>query len=91
MVYLIHFSQPFHHARHYIGFCEENGLEKRFLRHKSGDGSRLLRALVQNDIEFSIVRVWPGASRTFERQLKNRKKSGHFCPVCNPKIKGVMA
>lgn len=86
MVYLIHFDKKFHHACHYIGFCEEGKLASRMEKHMRGEGSFLMKAVTKAGIKWNLVRVWPGESRTFERSLKNCKKSSRFCPVCNEKL-----
>ncbi len=81
MVYLLHFSEPFKHARHYIGFTE-SGLEQRMERHRSGDGAKILRALKLNGITFEVVKTWEEGDRDFERKLKNQKNSKRHCPHC---------
>ena len=90
-VYLIHFSRPFHHASHYIGWTRARFILGRIRRHKAGHGARILRALVQNCIPFKVVRVWQNVDRNFERKLKNRKQSSVFCPVCVAAKNGVKA
>jgi hypothetical protein len=87
MIYLIHFDNPFHHARHYIGFCEDGNIDSRLARHKAGNGSRLIRALNKAGIDYSIVRIWPDGDRNMERKLKNQKNSKRFCPVCREESK----
>lgn len=88
MVYLIHFEQPYHHARHYIGFTDgDETLEQRIDRHRRGDGAKLLRAVSQAGIEFKVVRVWEHGDRTMERRLKSRKKAWRYCPVCRETMK----
>jgi len=82
MVYLLHFNQPYRHAQHYIGYCEEEHLKERFERHLKGNGAKLIQVVTQAGITLEIARTWPGADRTFERQLKNRKKSKDLCPIC---------
>lgn len=86
IIYLICFKTPLHHARHYMGFTQD--LERRFDRHLRGDGSALLRAVVEAGIEFSIVRTWQG-DRNLERALKRQKQGPKLCPVCNPKVSVV--
>lgn len=82
MIYLLHFSKAFKHAKHYMGFTDD--LEERLARHQAGDGSKLLRAVKLAGIEFQVVRTWPGG-RVFERRLKRRKDTPKLCPACNPK------
>jgi predicted GIY-YIG superfamily endonuclease len=80
MIYLIHFDKPLHHARHYLGFCE-NDLERRIKEHKKGNGSPLMRAVKKAGINWSVVRVWEG-DRLLERKMKRRKKIKRYCPMC---------
>jgi hypothetical protein len=81
MVYLIHFEKPFKHARHYIGFTDN--LDRRMHEHELGtNGSKLLKAVRDEGINFTVVRIWPEGDRTFERRLHNYKKSSCLCPVC---------
>lgn len=83
-VYLLHFERPYKHARHYIGFAEDANLTRRIDHHRAGQGARLLQVVNQAGISYELVRVWKGASRHFERRVKNCKKTSQFCPVCNP-------
>lgn len=84
IVYLLHFSKPFSHARHYLG--STNNLEQRFSDHINGQGATLTREASLAGIKMSIVRTWDG-DRTFERQLKNQKQGPRLCPICNPNVK----
>lgn len=86
MVYLIHLEIPYKHARHYIGFVDGDDLvENRLKKHRSGIGSKFLRAVNNAGIYYFIARLWPGYTRDQERQLKNRKKARELCPICNQK------
>ena len=86
MVYLIHFHKKLHHAQHYIGFVEDGGLVKRMIRHRQGIGARILVAFNNGGIKYSVVRLWREKDRSFERKLKNRKKSWELCPVCKNEL-----
>ena len=82
MVYLIHFNEPFYHARHYLGYTTNaRTLPKRLAYHRSGQGAKILKALNGQGIGYEIVKTWKG-DRNLERKLKNRKKSSSFCPIC---------
>jgi predicted GIY-YIG superfamily endonuclease len=83
IVYLIHFETPLKHARHYLGFTNSD-LEDRLARHRAGGGSKLMRAIKEAKINWSVVRTWEGENvdRNFERRLKNRKQTHVFCPIC---------
>lgn len=86
--YLIHFDQKHHHAQHYIGCSQHIGW--RIRRHLDNNGARLLKTLNGLGISWQVVRVWPvcGVDERYklEQQLKSRKKSATFCPICNPNV-----
>lgn len=84
-VYLYHFSRPYKHAQHYIGWT--NDTKKRDLRHRRLGGSKLLRAVRLAGIQIHIVREWHDVDRHFERRLKRRKNSRFLCPICREKGK----
>ncbi len=86
MVYLIHFSTPIHHAKHYIGFCEDTRLDARLREHDAGRGARLTQVARERGRELVLARVWKRKGRKFERALKNRKNAPRYCPLCNPAL-----
>ena len=67
--YLLHFSQPYKHARHYSGTADD--LPARLAEHEAGRGSRLLAVVKAAGITWTLARTWPGG-RQRERQLKTR-------------------
>lgn len=79
-VYLLHFSEPFGHARHYVGYSDN--IEERVALHMKGQGSRLCEVAVNAGITLMWVRTWVGADRKFERNLHGRGKA-MYCPICN--------
>ena len=80
VIYLIHFSRAYKHARHYLGFT--TNLDKRVTDHLCGMGARLMTVITEAKIEFKVARTWRG-DRKFERWLKNKHGAGRFCPICN--------
>lgn len=79
-VYLLHFNQPYQHARHYLGYADD--ITRRLKDHRKGTGARLTQVLKANRISFRLAATWPGADRHFERRLKNRKNAAKLCPIC---------
>jgi predicted GIY-YIG superfamily endonuclease len=79
-VYLLHFDQPFKHARHYLGWAAD--IDARVGQHAEGTGARLMAVLFEHGIGFELARTWPGASRKRERQLKNSRCTPKYCPLC---------
>jgi len=82
-VYLIHFDEPFKHARHYIGWSSR--LEQRLEHHRNGTGSRLMAAVSAAGIGWSVVRTWSG-TRELERRFHNRHGASGLCPTCREEV-----
>jgi predicted GIY-YIG superfamily endonuclease len=81
-VYLLHFSRPLHHARHYLGSTRD--LDARLAEHLAGRGARLVEVVIGLGITIELARTWEGG-RDLERRLKRRKSSPRLCPVCSPR------
>lgn len=86
-LYLLHFDEPYKHARHYLGFAtDEQAMHARIDQHYAatpGDGHhhRLMQVIRAAGISFTLARVWPDGTRADERR---KKWSGHArrCPIC---------
>jgi predicted GIY-YIG superfamily endonuclease len=78
-VYLLHFDQPYKHARHYLGWTAD--LDARLARHEAGTGARLLEVAHDAGIGWTLARTWEGG-RARERQLKNQGGATRRCPLC---------
>ncbi len=86
-MYLLHFDQRYEHAGHYTGHADD--LDQR-LAEQFGGGShaaRLIQVITQAGIGFRLARVWPGASKARERQLKNSGGASRYCPICQDERK----
>lgn len=86
VVYLIHFDQPYYHARHYLGTT--NDLEHRLEQHRRGrryGGARLMEVVTSLGITWRVARLWSGG-REVERQLKAWKNSCRLCPICQAEL-----
>ena len=79
-VYVIHFAQPFQHARHYCGWT--SNLDERIAHHQLGYGGLLMKAVTVAGIDWEIVRTWKG-DRNFERKIKNNGSLARVCPSCS--------
>jgi hypothetical protein len=81
-VYLLHFEQRYEHAGHYTGHADN--FNNRVAEQASGDSraARLLQVIAQAGIGFRLARVWPGASKGYERSLKNSGGASRYCPIC---------
>lgn len=85
MVYLIHFTNKYHHSQHYIGYTTSaRTLNQRIEHHRAGSGARLMQVVTTAGINWDVVRTWEDGDKNFERRLKNCKHSSRLCPICNP-------
>lgn len=82
-VYLLHFSEPYKHAKHYIGWAKD--LTARLERHSAGTGARLIEVIQEAGIEWTLARTWEGVDRNFERAKKRRGGASRMCPLCGIK------
>ena len=79
IVYLLHFTQPYKHARHYMGWTSD--LPARLATHTQGRGARLVEVIIDAGIGFTLARTWEG-DRSLERALKRRRMAPRYCPIC---------
>ena len=54
VVYLVHFSEPYRHARHYTGWTVD--LDARLAEHRAGRGARLLPPRLVSNMNRSLER-----------------------------------
>jgi len=90
-IYLIHLEEGLvesHGSTHYIGWTRTGRLHDRINEHAEGGqyASPLLRAATERGIRWTVVRLWHGADRHFERKLKRRRKAKALCPVCRGEV-----
>ena len=78
-VYLLHFDQPYKHARHYLGQSEN--VKRRLAEHEAGRGARLLAVVHEAGIGWELARLWPGGPAR-ERQIKRQGGLSRRCPLC---------
>jgi len=97
VVYLFHFSKPYTHCKHYIGFSERP-LGLRLGEHYAGNGAALTRAIHEcPNIDMVLTRTWPPQAarlgevpesllvdQCVETALKCWGGAHKFCPVCHP-------
>src|SRR5208282_4760104 len=94
-VYLLHFdiqpntvvpstredaTKPFH-ARHYLGFATDP--QARIAQHYNAtSGVKLIDALHERSLTFTVAKIWDDKDRGFERRLKNQGGLSRHCPIC---------
>jgi hypothetical protein len=80
--YLLHFTPPYRHAGHYLGFAECSGLLNRLRKQATGRGANLVAVALAAGCTFELVWLRPG-TRDDERRRKNLKAAPRLlCPVC---------
>jgi predicted GIY-YIG superfamily endonuclease len=82
VIYMLHFHQPYRHARHYVGWTDD--LFDRLDTHAQGHGARLVAVIWQAGIGFTLIRICEGTRRT-ERAIKNAGGAVGYCPACTPR------
>lgn len=80
-VYLLHFSAPYRHARHYTGYTDN--LLARLAVHATGHGARLIAVARAAGITFTLARIRVG-TRADERSIKKAGGARRYCPLCTP-------
>jgi len=80
VVYLIHLSRPYRHARHYLGWTQN--LEQRLAEHRAGRGSPLLAAAIADGIELELAATWPGDRHEERRLHRYHNTPRRLCPIC---------
>lgn len=54
---------------------------------KRGPGAVIMGVVNSKGIDWTVARIFRNVTRTFERQIKNTKHVGRYCPICNPGAK----
>ena len=80
-VYLLHFSRPYRHARHYVGFATD--LDRRLRQHRKGVSCPLVRCAVAEGIEIFLARTWKEVTVDFEKWLHRGYRKRLVCPICS--------
>jgi len=80
IVYLLHFKQPFKHARHYLGYADN--LQVRLALHANGHGARLTQVVKDSGGSWVLARIWTSGSRDLEHRLKRWHSGVKLCPIC---------
>jgi len=97
IVYLLHFTQKYVHAGHYLGATGMT-LEDRVAAHRGvttfegdrsyGRSAKLISALLHAGGDFVVADVWETDTRAeafeLERRLKKQGSRARLCSICNP-------
>lgn len=85
-LYLLHFAEPYHHARHYLGYAIGTGRGRAYAQaqcdgHAIG-AHELVMAAQWAGIEIEVAAVWVGHGRATRRELKRGHNLARHCPIC---------
>jgi hypothetical protein len=78
--YLLHFSRPYRHAQHYVGWTQD--LTARLNAHVQGEGARLVEVITAAGIGFRLARTWPDTTKDYEDLVKHVGGARRYCPAC---------
>lgn len=84
LIYLLHFDNPYHHARHYCGMTRN--LHRRLTSHAQGRAARLTRALFHKALGWQLAATGITRQSSLAAQIERRTKDSHhlarYCPIC---------
>ncbi len=83
IIYVLHFSEPYRHAKHYTGWTTD--LPARLAQHAAGTGARLMEVITDAGISWTLAGTWEG-TRALERQKKRRGGAARYCPICREQL-----
>lgn len=89
-VYILHFAEPIHHARHYCG-CSCSLLQ-RMETHAKGFGANLTRVALARSIPWKLSAVGVCDSKdiySIERQIKRWHGLEEHCSCCTPDPRAI--
>ena len=79
VIYMLHFDQPYRHARHYVGWTDD--LLDRLDTHARGHGARLVAVIWHAGIGFTLVRICEGTRRPNAPSRTRAARSGTARPA----------
>lgn len=85
-LYLLHFAEPYHHARHYLGYAVGTGRGRTYAQAQC-DGRaigahELVMAVQWAEIGIEVAAVWIGAGRTERARMRASHNLSRHCPIC---------
>jgi hypothetical protein len=90
LVYLLHFSEPYQHARHYTGWTHD--LDARLQLHRAGRGARLLPLSLVSTTMGSFQSQFPVCALLSSGALDGRKRPSRQIPsLANARAVSLLA
>lgn len=85
-LYLLHFQEPYRHARHYLGYAVGTGRGRAYARAQAAGrltgAHELVMAVQAAGIEITVADVWVGAGRRERAMLRRSHNLSRHCPLC---------
>lgn len=85
-LYLLHFTEPLHHARHYLGYVVGTGRGRDYARAQAAGTAigahELVMAAQWAGLELVVADVLEGEGRATQRAMRASHNLARYCPVC---------
>lgn len=85
-LFLLHFAEPYAHARHYLGYAIGTGRGARYAR-DIAEGlaigpHELVQAVQWSGIEIAVADVLVGEGRETQRRMRSNHNLARYCRLC---------
>lgn len=85
-LYLLHFAEPYQHARHYLGYAVGTGRGRAYAKAQC-DGvllgaHELVTSAQAAGIELVVADVLVGEGRERQRAMRRSHNLARHCPIC---------
>lgn len=85
-LYLLHFAEPYAHARHYLGYAIGTGRGRDYAKAQAGGvlhgAHELVQAVQYAGIEIVVADVLVGEGRATQRAMRSSHNLARHCPIC---------
>ena len=85
-LYLLHFAEPYHHARHYLGYAVGIGRGRTYAKAQARGvalgAHELVMSVQAAGIAIEVADVWIGEGRELQRAMRASHNLARFCPLC---------
>jgi predicted GIY-YIG superfamily endonuclease len=85
-VYLLHFETKYKHSQHYLGYGTDVHRRVQAQLDCKRTAAKFVKVVHKAGIKIVLARLWLGATRTRERQIKNTHNLKSYCPICRETV-----
>lgn len=79
-IFLLHFTKPYHHCRHYLG-CSKMDYNQWIISQVSAGGG-VLPAAYEAGVGLELAYEWPDGDMRLMRMIKRQNNAARYCPIC---------